>query len=269
VHIFIIIFFILFLYGAFSTIFPSNEIVGEIGKIYGEGNIELFGYLAYIDLLLLLYPLYKLYKNEAFAKDVEFYIGWTLFFISLIIFQTLVVNIYYSGSIGLIVYEVLYPNIGKAGMWLLWLLSTLISMVLILDEIPDGKVFVSKIQGYFQKLKAYLKPYWNRAFANVENPFFDKTSTDNMTTIVAQRRVRKKIRPKTPVKQKTPKKIVHKKRLPKVEKELPSIHEEEILLEDRPLEDIDKINPFMEEELYFEEKEKLLIKKNTSSKKTA
>jgi len=235
-HIFIIVIFILFLYGAFSTMFHSTEMVGQIGKVYGETNIKLFGYLAYIDLLILIYPLYSIYKNKRLLKDIEFYVGWLILFISLIMFQTLVVNIYDGGSIGLVLYDFLKPFIGKAGMWLLWMLSSMVALVLILDEIPDFKMISREFIKYKNMLFTKLKPL----LAKIKNPFFDKKSTDKMTTIVAQRRVRKKVPTHTQtVQQKAPRKIIHKKKIPKKKEESQF---EENLLEDRPLADMANIS---------------------------
>jgi len=231
VHILIIIFFILFIYGAFSTIFHSTETVGQIGKVYGETNIRLFGYLAYIDLLILLYPLYQLYNNKRLLKDIEFYVGWMILLISLILLQSLVVNIYDSGNIGLALYQFLYPYIGKAGLWLTWLMSMSIGFILILDEIPN-------LHGIFKEVIKYKNFIWKKIsplLEQIDNPFFDKKSTEQMTTIVAQRRVRKKVQPKA-VKPKAPKKIIHKK------KKLPKNIDEITMLEDRPIDDIANID---------------------------
>ena len=232
VHILIIIFFILFLYGAFSTIFHSTETVGQIGKVYGETNIRLFGYLAYIDLLILIYPLYQLYKNKKLLKDIEFYVGWMILLISLILLQSLVVNIYNSGSIGLTLYEFLYPYIGKAGLWLSWLLSMSIGFILILDEIPNLKGTIKKITKYKNLIWEKLSPL----LAQIDNPFFDKKSTDKMTTIVAQRRVRNKVPPKS-LESKIPKKIAHGSK----KRKFPLSEDEVAMLEDRPIDDIGNI----------------------------
>jgi len=237
VHIFIFIVIIIFLFGAFSTIFHSTEMVGKLGKLYGEGNIKLFGYLAYADLLILLYPIYQIYKDKELLKDIEFYAGWVLLFISFILFQTLVVDIYKTGSIGLSLYDFLNPFIGKAGMWLLWLFSTATSLLLILNEIPDVKRFVNNINRYNSIAFDKTKLFWNFITNKIENPFFDKKSTDSMTTIVAQGRVRKSTNVKT-VKQKAPKKIAHKKRVLK-KKEL---REDVPMLEDRPLDDMGNLD---------------------------
>jgi len=237
VHIFIFTIIVVFLFGAFSTIFHSTEMVGKIGKLYGEGNIKLFGYLAYIDLLILLYPLYRIYKDKNLLKDVEFYAGWVLLLISFILFQTLVVDIYKTGSIGLSLYDFLNPFIGKAGMWLLWLLSTAISLVLILNEVPDVKSFIKNLQKYKNTFFEKSKSLWNFVTNKIENPFFDKKSTDSMTTIVSQGRVRKSTKAKT-VKQKTPRKIAHKKKTLKKKE----FAEDVPMLEDRPLDDMGNLD---------------------------
>ncbi len=281
-HITIIVILIIFIYGAFSTIFHSTEMVGQIGKTYGETNISLFGYLAYINLLILIYPLYAMYKKKRLLKDIEFYVGWTLFLISLIIFQVLVVNIYDSGSIGLSIYDMLYPYIGKAGMWLSWLLSMLVSFVLILDELPTMDGVFTTIKGYKNSIVETMKKIFSRIvlFLDIENPFFDKQSTEKMTTIVAQRRVRKRAQPQTQttVQQKKPRKIVHKKKVPKKLPKKETALKDEIFLEERPVEDILTITNPMEEyenkmaeelapEVIYEEPVKPTRKKRASKKK--
>jgi len=275
VHIFIIFIFILFIYGAFSTIFHSTEMVGQIGKSYGETNLKLFGYLAYVNLLILIYPLYAVYKDKRLLKDIEFYVGWTLFLISLIIFQVLVVNIYTSGSIGLSIYDMLYPYIGKAGMWLLWLLSMLVSFILILDELPNfsniGKILIKYKNIFVEKTKKFFSRII--LFLDIENPFFDKQSTDKMTTIVARRRVRKRTQPQSQtVQQKKPRKITHKKKVPKKLSNTQVHSDQELMFEDRPLEDMGNIMTSMDsdfDEPIFNDsiEEPVKSKKRTPKKK--
>jgi len=208
VYIYIIVAFILFVYGAFSTIFHSTDMVGDIGRVYGEGNLSLFGYLAYIDLIIILYPLYKLYHNRYLLKQIDFYVGWILFFISLMIFESLVLKFSQVGSVGITLKLFLLPYIGKAGLWLLWLMTIMVSLVLIVDDIPDWYIIKKKITN----IKDFIIRYISKIFSKVENPFFDKQSTEVMATIVSQREERRKPRVKKVIPKK-PKKIVHKKRL--------------------------------------------------------
>jgi S-DNA-T family DNA segregation ATPase FtsK/SpoIIIE len=131
-------------------------------------------------------------------------------------------------------YDFLTPLIGKAGMWFLWILLTAISFILILDEIPDLKHIIKKFNAYRKVIVQQSDKLWQAIRVKIENPFFDKKSTERMTTIVSKRKV-KNIKS---VRQKTPKKIVHKKRVPKKKKE-----QEDTLpmLEDRSLDDIGNI----------------------------
>jgi len=229
VYIYMIIAFILFVYGAFSTIFHSTDMVGDIGKAYGEANLELFGYLAYIDLILILYPLYKLYRNRDLVKKIDFYVGWMIFFISLIIFESLVFKFSQVGSVGITLKLFLLPFIGKAGLWLLWLLTLMVSIVLVFDEVPDPNIIKQKII----RIRDFVVNYIKKTFAKIENPFFDKHSTEVMATIVSQNDKKDKIKNIVP---KKPKKIIHKKkRVKKIEtttdkviKDIKSIKKEEI-----------------------------------------
>ena len=130
----IIITAILFIYAAFSTIFHETALVGDIGKKIGDTNLYLFGYLAYINIFVLFYPLYKLYTDARVRKDIDFYLGWILFFIALILFSSLVLEVQYRGFIGTQIVEFLYPLIGQAGLWLFWLMIISLSLVFIIDD---------------------------------------------------------------------------------------------------------------------------------------
>jgi len=130
----IIITAIIFVYLAFSTIFHGTKLAGEIGGIVGSVNIKYFGYLAYINIFILFYPLYKLYKKPALAKEVDFYAGWMLFFVSMVILPALIFERSGSGIFSSEISSFLSPFIGKAGLWLTWLMTLLLSLVLILED---------------------------------------------------------------------------------------------------------------------------------------
>ena len=130
----IIISAILFIYVAFSTIFYDTKLAGNIGNIIGKGNIELFGYLAYINIFLLFFPLYRLYKNPSFAKNLDFYAGWLLFFVSMVVLPALVFDKSGAGMLSSEIATFLLPYIGKAGLWLFWLMILSLSLVLIAGD---------------------------------------------------------------------------------------------------------------------------------------
>lgn len=146
----IIIGIVLF-FGLFSTIFHDTALVGNIGKIIGDKNIFLFGYLAYINLLLLFYPLYLFFKEPTIAKRLDSYVGWILMLLSMILFQTLVVDIASSGYIGKEIYLTLLPFIGQAGLWLFWLMTFMLSLVLVIDDDYDFSLMVDKIRSLIEK----------------------------------------------------------------------------------------------------------------------
>ncbi|MCK5855466.1 MAG: DNA translocase FtsK 4TM domain-containing protein [Sulfurovaceae bacterium] len=218
--------------------------VGNIGRVYGEVNLELFGYLAYIDLLLILYPLYLLYNNKDLFRRSDFYVGWVLLFISLIVFQTLIFEFHQSGSVGVTLKLFLLPYIGKVGLWLFWLLIFMISSVLIMDEIPTTQ----SIKRKFTTIYEYIAEKIEKLFEGVDNPFWDKESTEVMTTIVSSQHGRKKQDKR--VVPRTPKKILHKKK--KVKKSTSSLgleNRDDDFFAERAIEDIDKIASDYDEDI--------------------
>ncbi|MCD6211942.1 MAG: DNA translocase FtsK 4TM domain-containing protein [Sulfurovum sp.] len=130
----LIIIAILFIYGAFATLFHDAALAGNVGKIVGDTNIHLFGYFAYINILILFYPLYKLYSDASVRKNIDFYLGWILFFIAAVLFESLVLELKNAGFIGNQIVEFLQPLIGQAGLWLLWLMIISLSLVFIVDD---------------------------------------------------------------------------------------------------------------------------------------
>jgi len=208
VKVTIIITAILFIYGAFSTIFYDTKLAGNIGKIVGETNIYLFGYLAYGSILILFYPLYKLYSDINVRKNIDFYLGWILLFIALVIFQSLVVDLKSTGFIGIQIIEFLNPYIGKAGLWLLWLMSMTLALVFILDDDFSFSIFKPKSLkspfsfSWFGSIISMMKKVLKIVFTN---PFASPSLEEEMMPILDQKetKVRKTRRSTTSQKKKT------------------------------------------------------------------
>ena len=135
---------ILFIYGAFSTFFRDTALAGNIGKLVGDTNIYLFGYFAYINILLLFIPLYKLYSDASVRRDIDFYLGWILLFIGAALFEALLVDPADAGFIGTQVVSFLQPYIGKAGLWLFWLMIISLSALFIVDETFEWRALLPK-----------------------------------------------------------------------------------------------------------------------------
>ncbi|HHD74994.1 MAG TPA: hypothetical protein ENL00_04145, partial [Nitratifractor sp.] len=73
----------------FCTIFHSTELVGVLGGAIGEWNLDTFGYVAYINSLFILLPLYNFYRYPDLKSKFDPYIGWLLLLISTLVFQSL------------------------------------------------------------------------------------------------------------------------------------------------------------------------------------
>jgi len=151
VKITIIITAIVLLFGAFSTLFHDTSLVGNIGKIIGDTNIELFGYLAYLNMLLLFYPLYLFYKKPWLLKRLDGYVGWILFYLSMVLFQSLVVDLKDAGFVGREIHLSLLPFIGKAGLWFFWLMIFLLALVLVIDDEYDFEKLSGDIKAVFKR----------------------------------------------------------------------------------------------------------------------
>ena len=238
--------------------------VGNIGRVYGEVNLELFGFLAYVDLLLILYPLYLLYKNKDLFRRSDFYVGWILLFISLIVLQSLIFEFHQSGSVGVTLKLFLLPYIGKAGLWLFWFLIFMISSVLIMEEIPTAERIQSKLSNIYH----YIANKIENLFEDFDNPFWDKESTEVMTTIVSSQQHRKKQEKKRVV-PRAPKKIIHKKKsVNRTTSSLGLDNRDDDFFTERAIEDIEKIASDYDE--YIEEdtvQDEVSSKENKSKEK--
>jgi len=266
VKITIIITAILFIYGAFSTIFHDTKLAGNIGKIVGETNIYLFGYLSYVSIFILFYPLYKLYTDSRVRKDIDFYLGWILLYIALIIFQSLVVDLKDAGHIGILIVEFLDPYIGKAGLWLLWLMSMALALVFILDDDFSFSVFTPKapkVSLSFSWLNS-IGSMGKKAFSVLAtNPFASPSLEEEMMPVLERKEPKiKKIRTPKP---RVTRKVLEKK--PLVQKPLPVAHREPIDMS----EEIDDpvLNEILDLEHAYEEEveESFVSQRSTSSTK--
>ena len=210
----IIITAIIFIYVAFSTFYHDTTLIGNIGKIIGETNISLFGHLAYVNVFIIFYPLYKLYTDVRARKNIDFYLGWILLFISLILFSSLVLEAQEIGFIGTQIIEFLEPYIGKAGLWLFWLMVSTLAAVFIVDDdfqfsglnikMPSFSFSFGWISTLFSSLKVIVKKIFT-------NPFASPALEDEMMPvleIVEEKPKRTRTVRKPTVKKIAPKKIL-------------------------------------------------------------
>ena len=227
---------ILFIYAAFSTIYHDSGLSGNIGKSLGEGNISLFGYFAYINILVLFIPLYKLYSDVRVRKDIDFYLGWMLVLISLILFFALVLMPEHVGFVGTQIIDFLYPLIGTAGLWLFWLMVSTLALVFVLDDDFNVSALDFAIPslsfGWIGRSSRAIEQWWNNLFASSYNastnnrPLFDIDKPKTAVTTAPKRKTRKTASDKAVSKKAVPKKLTPVESKLEAELNTRSIHEE-------------------------------------------
>ena len=113
----------------------SADLVGSLGADFGDVNHALFGYLSYLYPLALLVSLFLWFKNPGFSfRRVEIVLSCILLFFTLTIFQGLVNSGLLRGSIGGNFVDFLSPYIGAAGVWIFWLMSSSLALMILLDK---------------------------------------------------------------------------------------------------------------------------------------
>ena len=197
------------MYLLFSTIFHNFDIVGVIGEVIGSWNLKIFGYVAYIDFLFIILPVYNFVKYPKLKYKLDPYVGWVLLFISILIFQSLIVN--HGGAISNILYSSLSPYIGKVGLWFIFFLSLALSLTLItqkeLNEIIKA-LNLKNINKAIEDIKSKIKLYYNRAL----ELFFPKN--DSFEEILKPHPTNIKSKPKSVNKKKSTKTLNNKTSTP-------------------------------------------------------
>ncbi len=167
--IILIIISVIFLYLGFSTIIEDPKYVGKFGHAFSLSNKEYFGYIAFVYLFLLLYPLYKLYKKPVFnKKSFEILIAYVLLLFSFLIFQALVIDGLYKGKIGYLIVSSIKPYIGIAGAWLFWFVTFSISLILLFDK---------RVEEFFAKYKKTASKFENVLPETVDGKSEEKDSS--------------------------------------------------------------------------------------------
>jgi len=122
--------------------------VGSFGHTFADFNRLNFGYLSFAYTPLLLFALYKLYKIERFAlRHTEIALAVVLLFFMMLILQSLLTHDSFSGTLASGFVNFLVPFIGIAGVWIFFIMMSLLGAVILVDM---------KINEIFSKFK--LKP---------------------------------------------------------------------------------------------------------------
>ncbi len=128
-----------------STIFTDLPMVGKIGHSFGEINRNFLGYIGYVYPFLLIYPAYKIYKNEIInIKNIPLF-GISLIFliISILTFQGLMVD-KEAGVLSEELYNFFSQYIGKFGTILFIIISFILSANTLFDISIDEVVQKNK-----------------------------------------------------------------------------------------------------------------------------
>ncbi len=123
------------IYLSFATIFGNSGLIGSYGAVFASLNHTYFGYISYVYILTLLLPLYSFYKNTAFnIRKLEVVVASFLLLFSFLLAQAMLVNNDLRGLVGADFVDFLSPYIGLFGLWIFWLVITLVSVIIILDK---------------------------------------------------------------------------------------------------------------------------------------
>ncbi len=157
--LFIFIFSLLIYFG-FSTIFSGSELIGSYGSVFASYNQHYFGYISFTYLLLLLIPLYFFYIRSTFNfRNAQITVASILVFFSSLLMQGLLIKNGFRGKFGADFVDFLSPYIGFFGLWVLWFMITLLSVVIVLDKNTSEIVDIvldsikSQVQSFFHDAK--------------------------------------------------------------------------------------------------------------------
>lgn len=118
-----------------ATILGDSGIIGSFGTDFAALNQELFGYLSYIYLFILGVGLYFLYRRAGFdVRRAEIMVAYILLFFSLQIFQATVTSGELRGALGSDFVDFTVTYIGYFGVWVFFLMSFVLSLVMIFDK---------------------------------------------------------------------------------------------------------------------------------------
>ncbi|MDD5157098.1 DNA translocase FtsK [Sulfurimonas sp.] len=156
-----IITFGLLIYLGFATVLGDNAIMGSFGAIFASNNHYYFGYISYVYIFALLIPLYFFYKNSTIdLRKIELMMALFLILFSLLLAQALLFNGALKGVIGESFIVGISPFIGVFGVWIFWLIITVVSIVIVANKSAHELVaiFSAIVQKKnSQRLEAKLK----------------------------------------------------------------------------------------------------------------
>ena len=147
-----------FVYLGFATIFGHSGLMGLYGLEFAKFNILKFGYIAYIDIFLLLIPITLFYKNKRVDfRRLELFVASLLIFFSILLAQSMLVsNSTFRGEIATNFVNFLEPYIGIFGLWVFWVIISSISTLIFIDR-DIKEIIISLKDRFFTKKELDLE----------------------------------------------------------------------------------------------------------------
>jgi len=168
----------LLIYLGFSTIFGQTGLMGSYGATFSVANQEYFGYVSFIYLFILLWPLYHLYKHMKFEfRESEVTVASFLIFSSVLLAQALLITNQYRGKFGADFVDFLSPYIGVFGLWIFWAIITLVAIVILVDK--SASEIVYHLFGMVKSSSKSMQPATPIANIAFEEPDADETLADD------------------------------------------------------------------------------------------
>ncbi len=170
---FTIIVFVLLFMGV-STMLGDTGLVGELGTSFGKQNREFFGLLSYIYPFLLLYPAYKIYKEEVDEIDniYIFVVSTLLLVLSILTLQGMLFDDG-AGSVSTLLYNFFYQYIGAFGTFLLIISTIILSANILFHYSFNLDETISHISTLKEKAKTNLNLLDYTLTKESENELFD------------------------------------------------------------------------------------------------
>ncbi len=123
------------IYLGFATILGDVSLMGSYGATFALYNHDIFGYISYVYLFVLLFPLYLFYKNTNLdLRKFEIIVSSFLLFFSFLLVQAMIVDDAFRGVFAGNFVDFLSPYIGLFGLWIFWAVISLVSICIILDK---------------------------------------------------------------------------------------------------------------------------------------
>ena len=102
---------------------PYPELVGSFGVAFAKFSTFMFGFMSFVYLPILLYPIYKFAFSDGIEDFKEKSFVALFLFTIILMFEALISGNLKSGQIGSLIVQIASPAIGVAGLWLFVLIG--------------------------------------------------------------------------------------------------------------------------------------------------